>query len=254
MIEGDKKEIHLSIVVPVYNEEKRIGFAVKDILAYLENSGFVGEIIIVDDGSRDETVLEARRAMASEAGHRIIVFPENKGKGRAVKEGILASSGDCVIFTDADLSTPMNTADTVLKHLSEGSDIVIGSRALKGSEIRIRQPFVRENLGRVFNVIVHLMFGEIYRDTQCGFKGFRRGAALDIFSRVETEGFAFDVEVLWWGRKLGYRIMEIPVVWCDSRPSRLPLFGGSIKMLRELMRLKVKLRRTRKESLPCNKN
>jgi dolichyl-phosphate beta-glucosyltransferase len=226
--------VFLTIVVPAYNEEKRLGLSLETICAYLAARRFVSEIIVVDDGSRDRTAEVARAALEGRVSHRVIRLESNQGKGYAVRTGVLASAGEVIMFTDADLSTPIDELDKFLPRLDEGFDVVIGSRAIPGCDIRVRQARPRQALGSTFNRLVRLFVMKGCRDTQCGFKVFRRKAALDLFTRLQTLGFAFDVEILLLAKKLGYRVAEVPVVWCDSRPSRLRMVRGSWQMLREL--------------------
>lgn len=236
--------VFLSIVIPAYNEEKRIGASLEKILGYLKTKLFASEIIVVDDGSRDRTTDVAAAALEGRVPFRIVRLDANHGKGYAVKAGVLASAGQAILFTDADLSTPIEELDKFLPRLDEGYDVVIGSRALPGCDIRVRQAASREAMGKLFNRLVRLSVMKGCPDTQCGFKAFRRAAAMDLFSRLRTKGFSFDVELLLLARKAGYRIAEVPVVWCDSRPSRVRMVRGSWGMLRELARIR-RLRRLR---------
>lgn len=228
----------LSIVIPAYNEEKRIGASLEKILGYLKTKLFASEIIVVDDGSRDRTAEVAAAALEGRVPFRIVRLDVNQGKGGAVKAGVLASAGQAILFTDADLSTPIDELDKFLPRLDEGYDVVIGSRALPGCDIRVRQAAPREALGKLFNRLVRLSVMKGCPDTQCGFKAFRRAAAMDLFSRLQTKGFSFDVELLVLARKAGYRIAEVPVVWCNSRPSRVRLVRGSWQMLKEILRIR----------------
>ncbi len=230
--------VFLSIVIPAYNEEKRLGASLERIGAYLASKPFAAEVIVVDDGSTDRTSAVAHEASRERAAVRVIRLESNQGKGYAVRTGVLASAGETVMFTDADLSTPIEELDKFLKRLDEGFDIVIGSRAVPGCDIRVRQARPRQVMGKFFNRLVRILVMKGCPDTQCGFKLFRRKAALDIFSRLETAGFAFDVEVLLLARKLGYRVAEVPVVWCDSRPSRVRMVRGSWGMFKELLRIR----------------
>jgi len=230
--------VFLSIVIPAYNEERRIGPSLGKILGYLKTKPFASETIVVDDGSRDKTAEVATAALEGRVPSRVIRLDTNHGKGYAVKAGVLASAGQAILFTDADLSTPIDELDKFLPRLDEGYDVVIGSRALPGCDIRVRQAASREALGKLFNRLVGLFVMKGCPDTQCGFKVFRRAAAMDLFTRLQTKGFSFDVEVLLVARKAGYRIAEVPVVWCNSRPSRVRILRGSWQMLRELRRIR----------------
>jgi dolichyl-phosphate beta-glucosyltransferase len=228
----------LSIVIPAFEEEGRIGASVDKILHYLAGKPFAAEVIVVDDGSADRTSDVARKALEGRVPYRLIRLDDNRGKGAAVKAGVLASAGRAVLFTDADLSAPIDELDKFLPRLDEGFDVVIGSRAIPGCDIRVPQARPRQAMGRFFNRLVRLFVMKGCQDTQCGFKLFRREAALDLFTRLGTAGFAFDVEVLLLARELGYRIAEVPVVWCDSRPSRVRMVRGSWRMLRELLAIR----------------
>ena len=168
------------------------------------------------------------------------------GKGASVREGVLAASGELILFCDDDLSTPITELDKATAALAAGADVVIGSRAHPDSEIRVRQRRPREWMGKAFNVLVRLFVLRGFRDTQCGFKAFRSAAAKEIFSRLRISGFGFDVEVLVLCRDLGYLVVEIPVVWCDARPSRLRILRGSWGMLKDLWRIR---RRAQRNSL-----
>jgi dolichyl-phosphate beta-glucosyltransferase len=232
------QEIFLSVVVPAYNEEARIGPSLAAIASYLGPKPFASEVIVVDDGSGDRTAETARAALESLPRGRILRREANTGKGAAVREGVLASRGRIVLFTDADLSTPIGEFDKFLPRLERGDDVVIGSRALPDSVIEVRQSRLREAMGKTFNLLVRTFVLRGFRDTQCGFKAFGRAAAMDLFQRLRTEGFAFDVEILMLARRLNYRIGEIPVVWRNSPSSRVRILRSSWRMLKELRRIR----------------
>ena len=238
MNEPMPRTVFLSVVIPTFNKEGRIAATMEAVAADLAGRSFSSEIVVVDDGSSDATADEARRALEGRAASRVIRRAANRGKGASVKEGVLAASGEVILFSDDDLSTPIEELDKVLSALEAGADVVIGSRALPGSDIRVRQRRPRELMGKAFNLLVRLFVLKGYRDTQCGFKAFRRAAARDVFSRLRTAGFGFDVEALVLCRELGYRVAEVPVVWCDARPSRLRIFKGSWGMLKDLWRIR----------------
>jgi dolichyl-phosphate beta-glucosyltransferase len=236
MSEKDRAAIRLSVVIPAYNAAARIAATLATVAGDLDARPFASEIIVVDDGSCDGTGEAARAALAGRPAAKVLRRDRNSGKGATVREGVLAAAGEIILFLDDDLSTPVGELDKALSAFEAGADIVIGSRAHPDSEIRVRQRRPREWMGKIFNVLVRLFVlpGERCRDTQCGFKAFRRAAARDIFARLRTTGFGFDVEVLALARERGYRIAEIPVVWCDARPSRVRIIGGSWGMLKEL--------------------
>ncbi|MDI6698866.1 MAG: glycosyltransferase family 2 protein [Candidatus Saccharicenans sp.] len=230
--------IYLTVVVPAYNEEKRIGFSLFRIKDYLQSRHLSAEIILVDDGSTDRTAEVALEIMEDYPDFRVITLPLNRGKGAAVRAGMLQARGELVLFTDADLSTPIEELEKFLPLIREGYDLVIGCRALPESIIKERQSWLREHLGKCFNLLVRLLVMRGFRDTQCGFKLFRKEAAREIFFRLETEGFAFDVEVLLLARRLGYRIAQLPVVWINHPQSRVRLFRTSLSMLVELLKIR----------------
>jgi dolichyl-phosphate beta-glucosyltransferase len=229
--------LDLSIVIPAYNEAERLPAGVRRIHAFLEERGLRGEILVVDDGSRDGTS-GVTRALAAEIPElRLLGYPVNRGKGFAVRTGMARARGDAVLFTDADLSTPIDELDALREALREGADVAIGSRHLEHSRILIRQPFHRRHLGRIFNGVLSLLGVRGYSDTQCGFKLFTREAAGRIFPRVRTDGFAFDVEVLLVARRLGLRTREIPVRWNNHSDSRVRPVRDSVRMLLEVLRM-----------------
>jgi dolichyl-phosphate beta-glucosyltransferase len=234
----DPSDIRLSVVVPTYNKASRIAASLEAVAAYLAAKPFTAEIVVVDDGSSDGTAAAARAALAGRLPHRVLGREKNLGKGASVREGVLAAAGEVILFCDDDLSTPIDELDKALAALEAGADVVIGSRALPGSDIRVRQRRPREWMGKAFNLLVRLFVLKGYRDTQCGFKAFRRGPAKDIFGSLRTPGFGFDVEVLVLCRERGYRVAEIPVAWCDVRPSRVRMFKGSWGMIKDLRRIR----------------
>jgi len=239
----EPKTIRLSVVIPTYNKESRIAATLDAVASYLTAKPFDSEIVVVDDGSADRTADAARAALAGRGPSKVIRRERNMGKGASVREGVLAASGGLILFCDDDLSTPIEELDKAVAALDAGADVVIGSRAHPDSEIRVRQRRPREWMGKAFNLLVRLCVLRGFRDTQCGFKAFRAAAAKDIFSRLRTPGFGFDVEVLVLSRDLGYRVAEIPVVWCDARPSRLRILKGSWGMLNDLRRIRRQARR-----------
>ncbi len=248
MSASDPRTIRLSVVIPTYGHAERIAASIAEVAAYLGRKPFAAEIVVVDDGSPDRTAEAARSVPTGPVALRVIRLDRNRGKGAAVREGVLAASGEIVLFSDDDLSTPIAESDKLMAAIEAGADAAIGSRALAASEIRVRQRRPREWMGRVFNRLVGLFVIKGYPDTQCGFKAFRREAGREIFSRLRTDGFGFDVEVLVLCREMGLRVAQVPVVWSDSRPSRLRIFGGSWGMLRELRRIRREARRrTRKK-------
>jgi len=247
MSENKPNAVHLSVVIPTYNASARIAASLKTVAAYLAGLTFGTEIVVVDDGSTDGTAEAARAAVAGFGHARVLRRESNLGKGASVRDGVLASAGEVILFCDDDLSTPITEFDKVLGAIEAGADVVIGSRALPDSDIQVRQRRPREWLGKIFNVLVRLFVLRGYRDTQCGFKAFRREAARDIFSSLETTGFGFDVEVLVLCHERGDLVVEVPVVWRDARPSRVRMFRGSWGMVGDLWRIRRAARRRRKK-------
>lgn len=224
--------MHLSIVLPAYDEAHRIGPSVDRVLAWLDRQPFAGELIVVSDGSRDATAAVARQAGKGRA--RVLENAVNRGKGHAVRCGVRAAQGDVVLFSDADLSTPIEEAARMLGAHAAGYDVAFGSRALPASDVRVRQAWWRESMGRVFNRIVRGVAAAGMDDTQCGFKSFRRDAARAIFERTRIDRYAFDVELLWIARRLGHRVAEVPVVWCNDPESKVHPVRDASRMLVDL--------------------
>ena len=232
--------MELSIVIPVYNEEKNIEETLRRIEAFQSLKKEPWECLIVNDGSTDGTEAMARAAIASDPdGHfRLFSNPSNHGKGFAVRQGVLAASGRFILVTDADLSSPIKESDKLRKALEDGCDIAIGSRALRSPGGDVQQSFRRWFAGRVFNALVRLLALKGISDTQCGFKCFKKEAAHELFRAQKLDGFSFDVEVLRLAQKRGLRIKEVPVMWRESRQTRVSLFRDSLKMTRDLLYLK----------------
>ena len=213
----------ISIIIPAYNEEKRLPSTLETVRAYLEKAAWdFAEIVVVDDGSVDGTV-----AVAEAAGARVLRNPGNRGKGFTVRHGILEAKGDWVLFTDADLSAPIPELDTLWDAVArDGATGAIGSRALNRKLVGVHQPRFREVMGRVFNRVMRIITGLPYTDTQCGFKLFEAKAAREIFRRQLLDGFGFDVEVLFIARRLGFRVLEVPVRWNDVAGTKVSMLRG----------------------------
>lgn len=226
---------YISIVIPAYNEEKRLARSLPLIIDYLRNKDYSYEIIVSDDGSSDNT---ASTAKSFEENIRIHSLPVNKGKGAAVREGMLKAKGKFRVFSDADLSTPITELPKILEPLESGADIAIGSRALDYGMIKKHQPFYREFMGKTFNKIVQLLLFKGISDTQCGFKGFTAIAAEKIFSLARVDGFSFDVEILYLAKKMDMRIEQSPVEWYNDERSTVNPIKDSINMLMELVRIR----------------
>ena len=218
----------LSIIIPAFNEQQRLPATLQTIAAYLERKilDFV-EIVVVDDGSRDSTAELVRAAGQTDARVRLVQNPGNRGKGYAVRHGFEQARGEWVLFSDADLSTPIEELDNLLSAVErDDADGAIGSRALNRGLVGKHQSAFRELSGRLFNAVMRLVTGLPYRDTQCGFKLFRRAVAQIVAARQRSEGFGFDVEILYIARKHGFRIVETPVRWFNAEGTKVSLWNG----------------------------
>lgn len=235
------KSIYLSVIIPAYNEETRIEDTLFKINAYLTSQEFTSEVVIVDDGSTDNTLKVTKETLkkTSLTSH-ILSREKNRGKGYSVKEGVLQANGEFILFSDADLSTPFEELEKLIPWIDKDYDIVIGSRGLKDSDIQIHQSWLRETSGKIYNALAQGVFIRGIKDTQCGFKLFKRDVALDVFNRQKIEGFSFDVEILFIAKKLGYKIKEVPIVWRDSPPSKVRMPIVPFKMLWELIKIRMR--------------
>jgi len=210
----------ISIIIPAYNEEKRLPGTLRAVQDYLAAGNWeFAEIVVVDDGSRDSTV-----AVAEAAGVRVLQNPGNRGKGYSVRHGMLEAKGEWRLFSDADLSSPIEELETLWCAVTrEKAQVAIGSRALDRKLVGVHQPFFRELGGRTFNLVMRVVTGLPFQDTQCGFKLFEAAAAREIFGRQLLERFGFDVEDLFIARKLGYRVLEVPVRWSDVAGTKVKM-------------------------------
>jgi dolichyl-phosphate beta-glucosyltransferase len=214
----------LSVVIPAYNEARRLPATLATVRAYLQRTNREHEIVVVDDGSRDATAQIAR-----EAGDdvRVLRHEPNRGKGYAVRQGMLAATGARRLICDADLSTPIEDLERLEAEIDRGRDVAIGSRAVAGARIEVHQSAYREAMGRLFNRLVQALLLPGLHDTQCGFKLFTARAAVGAFSVSSLDGFSFDVEALYVARHQGLRIAEVPVTWRNDAATRVGLGGGA---------------------------
>jgi len=237
----------LAVVIPAYNEDQRILPTLERVRDYLTAQDYTWSVTLVSDGSKDRTVAIAQEFAAQNAGFHVIDYQPNRGKGYAVRRGMLEVDGDRILFSDADLAAPIEEVEKLLEHMEAGADVAIGSRPLKESNLEIRQPLYREYLGRAFNFAVQTLAIRGIKDTQCGFKLFTQKAARDIFSRCKLDGFSFDFEALMVARDLGYRIDEVPIRWRHQEGSKVVLMRDGPRMLRDLVKLRLKGKRARLE-------
>jgi dolichyl-phosphate beta-glucosyltransferase len=223
-----------SIVIPAYNESARIPATLRSVVECVRGNGWPAEILVVDDGSRDATA-EVVRAFAAEAPEvRLIQNPGNRGKGFSVRNGLLQALGETVMFTDADLSAPIEEAERLFAAIADGADIAIGSRWLERTRQTIRQPLYRQFFGRCFNGVTRAVMGLPFADTQCGFKAFTRAAAQTVFQLQTIDRWGFDPEILFIALKRGYRVDEVPVSWAHDERSRMSYLKDGMRMLEDI--------------------
>jgi glycosyltransferase involved in cell wall biosynthesis len=220
----------LSIVIPAYNEELRLPATLERLAEYLPTLGLQTEVLIVDDGSRDRTTAVAESFSGKISGLRVLSNGTNRGKGYSVRHGMLEAAGELVLFTDADLSAPIEESDKLIAALKNGYDLAIGSRALNRSLISTHESVFRELAGIIFNRIVRIVLWLPFVDTQCGFKAFRRERCKIIFELQRIEGFGFDPELLYLARHFGLQAVEIPVRWGHSPDTKVSMMRDSLKM------------------------
>ena len=230
---------YLSIVIPAYNEALRIGGTLEKVRQYAETRNYLCELILVDDGSRDETPEILTDFQERYAKARILRNEPNRGKGFTVRRGVLEARGEFVLFTDADLSAPIEETNKLLAALeTSGADAAVGSRALDRRLIGVHQPWRREMAGRVFNLLVRIFTGLKIRDTQCGLKLFRRVTTRRAFELQRVTGFGFDPELLFLIERLGGKIVEVPVRWNDNPATKVHFLRDSTRMFFDLIALR----------------
>ncbi len=228
----------VSIVIPAYNEEKRLGRTLEQVLSCVRERGWDAEVLVVDDGSTDDTVGVVQHLQKQHPQLFLIENHGNRGKGYSVRNGLLQASGEIVMFTDADLSSPIEEAEQLFEAIDAGADVVIGSRWLDRQKQTKHQPLYRRFFGRCYNWLTRRVMGLPYKDTQCGFKAFRREAAQSIFRLQTIERWGFDPEILFIAQKLGLRIIEVPVTWGHDERSRISYLRDGTQMLREMMEIR----------------
>lgn len=218
----------LSIIIPAYNEEQRLPGSLETVKTYLDTKVFdFVEVVVVDDGSKDRTAEIVRETALRDPRVRLVSNPGNRGKGYAVRHGMQEAKGEWILFTDADLSAPIHELDKLIAAVRrEKADGAIGSRALDRSLVGRHQSFARELAGRTFNLLMRLATGLPYRDTQCGFKMLSAEAARAVAARQQSDGFGFDVEILYIAKKHGFRVLEVPVRWFNVEGTKVSMWNG----------------------------
>ena len=223
-----------SFIIPAYNESERLSVSLPMILDYVRQQQLRGEIIVVNDGSTDDTAAVVRGFMTLHPDVRLVENPGNRGKGYSVRHGMLQAQSDVMLFTDADLSSPIYEASKLFDAIEGGADVAIGSRWLRAELQTERQPWHRQLYGRLFNLGLRIVLGLNYRDTQCGFKAFTRAAAQTVFQLQTIERWGFDPEILFIARKRGYRVDEVPVSWAHDERTRISYLRDGTRMLQDI--------------------
>ncbi|MFC1640610.1 dolichyl-phosphate beta-glucosyltransferase [Patescibacteria group bacterium] len=234
----DDNRPYLSVVIPAYNEGERIITTLEHLRSYLKSRKLTGEVLIVDDGSSDNTAEIVQKISQEYPFIKLLQYGDNRGKGYAVRYGMTRAAGKYVLFADADGSTPFKEFDDFRKAFQEGNDVVIGSRYIKGSDVKVKQPILRRILSRIANKIIQIVILWGIKDTQCGFKAFTNEAAKDIFNQVTIDRWGFDMEVLVIARKRGYKVVEDAVTWTNSADSRLKFVGDTRQTIHDLYLIK----------------
>lgn len=238
----------ISIIIAAYNEERRIIPSLFKIKEYVTKQDLPYEIIVVDDGSVDSTHQVVMDLIKDIPYLKVISYVPNRGKGYALRQGVLASKGEVILLTDADLSTPIEELSKLLPLIyNHKYDIAIGSRALALSEIVKKQPWWRQSMGKFFNRLVKTLVIEDFKDTQCGFKLFRGDMARSLFKEAQVDRFAYDVEILAIAKKRGKRIVEVPITWINSPESRVSPIRDSFQMLGDLLKIRITIGKTGKK-------
>ncbi|MBI2962909.1 MAG: glycosyltransferase family 2 protein [Deltaproteobacteria bacterium] len=230
-----------SVVFPCFNEQRRIPPTLVRTVEFLAGRGRPWEVIVVDDGSEDRTSGVVREGFGARENVRVLRYETNHGKGFAVREGVLAARGELVLFSDADLSTPIEELAKFEARAADGFDVVVASRVIDGARILTPQPVLRRLSGLAFRALVRGLALSSLHDTQCGFKLLRRATVEPVLRAIETEGFAFDVELLARAERAGLRLAEVPVDWSDARGSKVRLCPDALHMAADLVRLRRRL-------------
>jgi dolichyl-phosphate beta-glucosyltransferase len=230
--------VRYSIVIPAYNESARIAASLERVLAYIDQRAWDAEVLVVNDGSRDTTAEIVHDYLKKSPRLRLLENPGNRGKGYSVRNGMLHAGGDILLFSDADLSSPIEEADKLFAAIANGADIAIGSRWLESHLQTQRQPLYRQLFGRVFNLLLRVILGLKFKDTQCGFKVFTRHAGQAIFPAQKIERWGFDPELLYLAKRFGFSVAEVPVAWAHREGTRINPLRDGIRMFGEMLKVR----------------
>jgi dolichyl-phosphate beta-glucosyltransferase len=234
----DNPQTNYSVIIPAYNEDARLAATLEKVLAYMAKRGWSAEVIVVNDGSRDNTAEIVRGFAERNPRLQLLENPGNRGKGYSVRNGMLHAQGEILLFSDADLSSPIEEADKLFAAIREGADVAIGSRWLRSDLQTQRQPLYRQLFGRVFNLMLRVTLGLNFKDTQCGFKAFTRRAASTIFPLQTIERWGFDPELLYVATKLGFKVAEVPVAWAHREGTRINPLRDGTRMFLEMLKIR----------------
>ena len=232
------RQPNYSIIIPAYNEGARLSTTLEKVLAHVAERGWNAEIIAVNDGSRDNTAEIIRGFADKNPRLQLLENPGNRGKGYSVRNGMLRAQGEILLFSDADLSSPIEEADKLFAAINDGADIAIGSRWLRRDLQTQRQPLYRQFFGRIFNLMLRVTLGLNFKDTQCGFKAFTRRAVNTIFPLQRIERWGFDPELLYLAKKFGFKVAEVPVEWAHSEGTRISPLRDGTKMFQEMLKIR----------------
>jgi dolichyl-phosphate beta-glucosyltransferase len=227
-----------SLVIPAYNESARIGATLDRVLSHIASQQWDAEVIVVNDGSQDDTAAIVRSYELRNPAVRLLENPGNRGKGYSVRNGMLHAVGDILLFSDADLSSPIEEADKLISAIRDGAEVAIGSRWLESDLQTERQPILRQVAGRVYNILLRMVLGFRFKDTQCGLKAFTREAAEQVFPRQQIERWGFDPELLFLARRFKFRIAEVPVLWAHDDRSKINPVADGIRMFGEMLTIR----------------
>jgi dolichyl-phosphate beta-glucosyltransferase len=234
----NKNKLILSLIIPVYNEQKILAGTLDTVIKFLKGKKYDWEIVVADDGSRDSSAAIAKKYSSS--GVRLVRLQKNQGKGAALRAGMLSAKGNYKIFTDCDLSVPVSFINNFMNEMKAGSDVVIGSRRTVGSKIEVHQPLLREVMGRVYTFLTQFILNMFnISDFTCGFKGFTKSAAFKIFSNSKIDRWAYDSELLFLGKIYGFKIGEVPVSWQNRADTRVVLKKVILESFSDLLKIKV---------------